>query len=200
MLPEPTHERPQSPFEPRDSRVIDLMCSEVVIGNPYGGALDRLPKWRVSMRNAAAGLLILLAVPLAAQAPTNLKKGDRPVFYSAGALAKDCRVGSTLLANGPLQPDNNYSLSMEQLASLGKCEGYIDGVMDARLDSYTHLWPNSRYNPIPSTLGYGPKLIDTFIKYVTDHPEEEDFAASTVLAKVEKIIGNAQGLQVPPSN
>lgn len=46
----------------------------------------------------------------------------------------------------------------------------------------------SHYNPVPSQMRDKKTLIDTFVKYVSDHPEEEDFAASTVLAKAEKII------------
>jgi hypothetical protein len=35
-------------------------------------------------------------------------------------------------------------------------------------------------------------LIDTFLKYLADHPEEQDFAASTILNKAMHTVANAQ--------
>jgi len=35
-------------------------------------------------------------------------------------------------------------------------------------------------------------LIDTFLKYLADHPEEQDFAASTILDKAMQIAANPQ--------
>lgn len=124
----------------------------------------------------------------AASAQTKLKKGDRPVFYSAQKLAHDCRDALSI-NHGNLDFDNNeaYSVSKEQLIGATTCAAYINGVYDESLESL-----GSHYNPIPASMGFRQTLVNTFVKYVSDHPEEEDFAASTVLARVAKIIANVQ--------
>jgi len=55
----------------------------------------------------------------------------------------------------------------------------------------------TRYHPVQTTPDYMKPLIDTFIKRVSDHPEEQDLAAlaaATVLHEAEELVGNAQGV------
>lgn len=91
----------------------------------------------------------------------------------------------------PGNDNKEYTFPRDQLLEMtlaeGTCDGYIDGVLDQRLEGL-----GSHYNPVPSRISWRKTLIDTFIKYVTDHPEEEDFSASTVLHEAEKIMADAQ--------
>ena len=80
-----------------------------------------------------------------------------------------------------------YNMSIEQLVGEARCEAYLDGVLDEELEN---LGP--QYNPVPSRVANQKTLIDVLVKYVSDHPEEGNLAASTVLAKVEKIVADAQ--------
>jgi hypothetical protein len=143
------------------------------------------------MRFRLFSLVLLFTLPFLAKSQVQLKKGDRPVFYTAGELAKDCQTALTVNNGEPLENDKTYSLSLEQISGVVRCQSYIDGMYDARLEA-AH---GPHYHPVPANLTYRRSLVDTFIKYVADHPEEKDLAASTALVKAEKVI---LGVQNPP--
>lgn len=125
-----------------------------------------------------------------APAQTDLKKGDRPVFRSAVVLADDCRKFLVIFPEGkPLAEDRSYAVTREQMLGAASCAAYIAGAEDGELEGPRF---GSHYHPVPAQLDDLKPLIDTFLKYVTDHPEEQGFAASTVLSKAEKIIMDAQ--------
>jgi hypothetical protein len=143
------------------------------------------------MRFRPLSLVLLFSLPFLAKSQVQLKHGDRPVFYSAGELAKDCQTALTVNNGEPLENDKTYSLSLEQISGVVRCQSYIDGMYDARLEA-AH---GQHYHPVPANLTYRRTLVDTFIKYVADHPEEQELAATTTLVKAEKII---LGTQSPP--
>jgi len=136
------------------------------------------------MRYRLFSLLLLFTLPFPANSQVQLKKGDRPVFYTAGELAKDCQTALTVNNGEPLENDKTYSLSLEQISGVVRCQSYIDGMYDERLEA-AH---GSHYHPVPANLTYRRTLVDAFIKYVADHPAEHDLAAATSLVKAEKII------------
>jgi len=136
--------------------------------------------------------VLLVALPFTASGQAQLKHGDRPVFYTAVELARDCRTALTVNNGEPLDNDKTYSVSLEQISAVVHCQSYIDGMNDERLEA-AH-GPN--YNPVPANLTYRRTLVDTFIKYVADHPEVQDLAAATALVKAEKIM---LGIQSPPA-
>ncbi len=135
-------------------------------------------------------LVLLFTFPFLAKSQVQLKKGDRPVFYTAGELARDCQTALTVNNGEPLENDKTYSLSIEQVSGVVRCQSYIDGMYDARLEA-AH---GPHYHPVPANLTYRRSLVDTFIKYVADHPAERDLAATTALVKAEKTI---LGIQSP---
>ena len=110
-----------------------------------------------------------------------VKKVDRGVFVSAQAFAVSCRsmkdaVGEDYLIN----PGKTYKLTAGDVAAVGRCTGYIEGVADEFRESM-----GSHYHPFSEGRGELPILIDTFLKRVAEHPEEADFAASTVLHEAD---------------
>jgi hypothetical protein len=143
------------------------------------------------MRFGLLALVVLVTLPFLAKSQVQLKKGDRPVFYTAGELAKDCQTALTVNNGEPLENDKTYSLSLEQISGVVRCQTYIDGMYDERLEASR----GPHYHPVPANLTYRRTLVDTFIKYVADHPEEQDLAAATTLVKAEKII---LGIKSPP--
>ena len=142
------------------------------------------------MRFRPLTLVLLFTLPFLAKSQVQLKHGDRPVFYSAGELAKDCQTALTVNNGEPLENDKTYSLSIEQVSGVVHCQSYIDGMYDERLEA----GHGQHYHPVPANLTYRRTLVDTFIKYVAEHPEEQDLAATTALVKAEKII---VGMQSP---
>jgi hypothetical protein len=79
-----------------------------------------------------------------------------------------------------LKPSKTYKLTTVDMAAIGRCAGYIEGVADEFREAR-----GSRYHPITAGRGELPLLIDTFLKRVAEHPEEADFAASTVLQEAD---------------
>ena len=137
---------------------------------------------------ALLGVLIVV-VQAGGQTPARLKAGDRPVFMSAELLALYCEDWNILNPGGEPPKDTDVlNVSPQQLARSMACQAYILGVTDGRLEGKAA----PPYHPIPSRLDYLKTLIDTFLKYVKDHPEEESLAASTVLRKAEILIVQAQ--------
>lgn len=135
-------------------------------------------------------LISLFSVPAMAQVDRSPKR-DRPVFYSAGDLAEDCQdFLKVYFPGGKPLPDNDERAAAtegELLRSV-KCFSYIYGVYDAELEQVF----GSHYRPVPTRLRDMKALIDTMVKYLADHPEEQDFAASTIIDKAKKQIANAQ--------
>lgn len=144
------------------------------------------------MRFRFLALVPLLTLPFLAHAQVQLKHGDRPVFYTAGELARDCQTALTVNNGEPLENDKTYSVSLEQVSAVVHCQSYVDGMYDERLEA-AH---GQHYHPVPAKLTYRRTLVDAFIKYVADHPEVQDLAATTALVKAEKII---LGNQTPPA-
>ncbi|MGA3052710.1 MAG: hypothetical protein ABSD63_00735 [Candidatus Korobacteraceae bacterium] len=137
-------------------------------------------------------IVVLVCVLGVAQQKTlsNLKKNDRPVFLSAKDLAEDCRTFLTVLPDGKPFPndDKPVNVSTDQIAAAIRCKFYIQGVNDGELE---HVF-GSHYHPVLAQLESMKPLIDTFLKYLADHPEEQDFAASTILNKAMHTVANAQ--------
>lgn len=118
-----------------------------------------------------------------------LKKGNRAVFLSAANLAEACADWNAINPGGHFpKEDDVLNITTTQIAHGVECEWYILGVHDGHLDAGTP----PHYHPVRIGLDYMKPMIDTFLKYVKDHPEKQDFAASTVLGEVEKILLKAQ--------
>ena len=114
---------------------------------------------------------------------------DRPAFMTASRLALMCDDWGTLHPGGlPPKDGATLNVSPQEMIRSGACDAYILGVLDGSFED--KMGP--RYHPVPSTLDYMKTLVDSFLKYVKEHPEEQDFAASTVLIKVQRIIVEAQ--------
>jgi hypothetical protein len=125
-----------------------------------------------------------------AQAQPDLKRGDRPVFRSARVLADDCRKFLVIFPDGkPLSEGTSYKVTTDQMVGAASCSAYIAGAEDRELEGPRF---GSHYHPVPAEVDYIKPLIDTFLKYVGDHPEEQDFAASTILQRAEKMVLEAQ--------
>jgi hypothetical protein len=128
---------------------------------------------------AFASLLILGSLGL--PQTVAVKKVDRPVFVSAQALAVSCQAMKDAVGEGYLlDPSKTYKLTTGDLAAVGRCTGYIEGVADEFREPV-----GSHYQSVPAGRGELPILIDTFLKRVAAHPEEGDFAASTVLHEAD---------------
>jgi len=136
-------------------------------------------------------VVLLCAAPALAQKTlSDLKKNDRPVFVSAKDLAEDCRTLLTVFPDAKPLPDDDkpVNTSIDQIAGAVRCKFYILGVYDGGLERSF----GSHYHPVPTRLADMKPLIDTFLKYLADHPEEQDFAASTILYKASQVVTNAQ--------
>jgi hypothetical protein len=127
---------------------------------------------------ALASLLILGGLGLAQM--SRVKRIDRPVFVSAQTIAVSCQTMQDAVGDGLLDPSKTYKLTAVDVAAAGRCTGYIEGVA-------AEFWESvgSHYQSVPAGRGELPILIDTFLKRVAEHPEERDFAASTVLHEAD---------------
>ncbi|SRR6266849_745510 len=137
------------------------------------------------MRNVLfCGLaVVVLAAPLLNQAQR--KKADRPVFRSTRRVANDCRTFLKIFPDGkPLPNDEKVSATVEQLGEVAACKAYIDGVQDEGMENTF----GEKYHPVPTRLESFGTLVNTFVKYSDDHPEQGDFAASTLLDKSMRLI------------
>jgi hypothetical protein len=108
------------------------------------------------------------------------KVADREVFVPAHDLAVSCQavkgaVGEDYLLNS----GKTYKVTTVDMVAIGRCAGYIEGVADEFREAI------GCYHPITAGRGELPILADTFLKRVAEHPEEADFAASTVLQEVD---------------
>jgi hypothetical protein len=132
---------------------------------------------------AASILLFFSLTSLLAQ--TKLKKGDRPVFWPARHLAELCEDWNALNPGGhPPKDDDVLHIRPSQIASAFACEAYILGASDQQMESVF----GKHYHPVPTRMGELKQLVDAFLEYVQDHPEEQDFAATTILDKVTHIL------------
>lgn len=128
---------------------------------------------------AFASLLMLGGLGLAQTVA--VKKVDRPVFVSAQTLAVSCQAMKDAVGyDYALDPNKTYKVTMDGMAAVGRCTGYVEGVADEFRDPV-----GSHYQSVPAGRGELPILIDTFLKRVAEHPEEGDFAASTVLHEAD---------------
>jgi hypothetical protein len=127
---------------------------------------------------ACATLLTLGGLGLAQTVA--VKKVDRRVFVSAQALAVSCQAMKAAGYDYLQDPSKTYQLTASDMDAVGLCTGYIEGVGDEFRES-----AGSHYHPVPGGRGELPILIDTFLKRVAEHPEERDFAASTVLHEAD---------------
>lgn len=134
-------------------------------------------------------LVLACGMTLLCQSPSKLGPADRPVFMSAARLALLCEDWGALHPGGQSpKATDALSVSTEEMVRSMGCEAYINGVLDQGLEKV-----GSHYHPLPSTLDFMKTLIDTFLKYEKEHPEEREFAASTILARVQRTIIEAQG-------
>lgn len=132
---------------------------------------------------------MLCATAVSAQDPPLIKKGDRPVFMTVERLAFYCEDWSSINPGGqPPKSSDVLRVSGEQIAKGTACETYIRGYYDGRIEKAF----GSRYHPVHANLDHMKALIDTFLKYSKDHPEKQDFAASTILEEIEEILRTAQ--------
>jgi hypothetical protein len=127
---------------------------------------------------ALASLLVVGGLGLARTVA--VKKVDRRVFVSAQALAVSCQAMEAAGYDYLQDPGKTYKLTASDMDAVGRCTGYIEGVADEFRESV-----GSHYHPVPGGRGEMPILIDTFLKRVAEHPEEADFAASTVLHEAD---------------
>jgi len=134
-------------------------------------------KWIVAVLFFAS-LLIFSGLGLAK------KKVDRGVFVSARELAVTCRV--------MLDVDETYNggelfirpATVERAHAVGRCMGYVEGVADEFREPIGTHHP---YSDHPHSAGRAelPGIVQLFLKRVAEHPEEADFAASTVLHEAD---------------
>jgi hypothetical protein len=115
-----------------------------------------------------------------------VKKIDRGVFVSARELAASCQimkdeVGENYLFLGRQGVSRLSGKPTTDMAAVGRCTGYLEGVADEFRESV-----GSHYHSFSEGRGELPILIDAFLKRVAEHPEEADFAASTVLHEADK--------------
>jgi hypothetical protein len=141
-----------------------------------------------TMRNLFCGLaFVVLAAPVLNHA--QLKKADRPVFRSVKRVTNDCRTFLKIFPDGkPLPDDEKFSITVEQMGAAAACKAYIEGVQDEEMENAF----GEKYHPVPSRLESFGTLVNTFIKYADDHPEQGDFAASTLLEKSMRLIVETQ--------
>ena len=133
---------------------------------------------------------VLLFVPMGHAQKGASKEKWRPVFCPAQALASDCQTYSRISFHpdgSRLRDDETVSATPNEIAIAMRCRFYILGWMDESLESLDGEPP--RYAPrhmeeVPEE----KVLIDTFVKYVKDHPEQENYAASTILAISGRIV------------
>jgi Rap1a immunity proteins len=139
------------------------------------------------MRKMLCGLFLgLLAAPLWGQTQS---KNSRPVFDTAREIATDCKIYLKIFPGGRPLPNNmEVTVSTEQAAQVSRCIGYVDGTQDAALDSTF----GDAYHPVSARTEKRGTLITTFVKYVEDHPEQHDLAASTLLMKAAKVQGTSR--------
>ena len=114
-----------------------------------------------------------------------VKKIDRGVFVSAQELAASCQimkdeVGENYLFLGRQGVSRLPGKPTTDMAAVGRCTGYMEGVADEFRE------PMGSHHPFSEGRGELPILIDAFLKRVAEHPEEADFAASTVLHEADK--------------
>ncbi|MGH2482506.1 MAG: hypothetical protein ACRDHW_22905, partial [Ktedonobacteraceae bacterium] len=114
------------------------------------------------------------------------------VFYSAKEFADDCQKFLKVFPGGKPLPndDAKHAASVDELIGVTRCTAYIRGVHDGQLEATF----GSHYHPVSSQIDFLGVLVTTSVKYVLDHPEEQDFAASTILGQAEKIIAKSEGL------
>ena len=132
---------------------------------------------------------VLLFVPIGHAQKGGLEKKWRPVFWPAQALASDCQTYSRISFHpdgSRLRDDETVSATPNEIAIAMRCRFYILGWMDESLESLDGVPP--RYAPRHMEVPDEKVLIDTFIKYVKDHPEQENYAASTILAISGRIV------------
>lgn len=125
---------------------------------------------------------VLLFVAIGHAQKGTSKKRERFVFWPAQALASDCRTFSRVYFHPDgrrLRDDETVSVTPDEMAIAMRCRFYILGWMDESLESLDGVPP--RYTPRQMEVPEEKVLIDTFIKYVKDHPEQENYAASTIL-------------------
>lgn len=128
---------------------------------------------------AFAPLLILGGFGLAQTVV--MKKTDRQVFVSAQTLAVSCQATKDAVGRDyMLDPGKAYKLTTSDMAAVGRCTGYIEGVADEFRERV-----GSHYQSVPAGRGEMPILIEVFLKRMAEHPEEADFAASTVLHEAD---------------
>jgi hypothetical protein len=132
---------------------------------------------------------VLLLAPAGNAQKDSSKKKWRPVFWPAQALASDCQTYSRISFHpdgSRLRDDETVSVTPDEMAIAMRCRFYIMGWMDESLESLDGEPP--RYAPRHMEVPEEKVLIDTFIKYVKDHPEQEDYAASTILTIAGRIV------------
>jgi hypothetical protein len=143
-------------------------------------------------RSALLLLLLLSLVLLPASAghaqKGTLKKRERFVFWPAQALASDCQTFSRIYFHpdgSRLRDDETVSVTPDDMAIAVRCRFYIFGWMDEPLES---LDGGSTTIYAKTHGGSRGESLNTFIKYVKDRPEQENFAASTILAISGRIV------------
>ena len=108
---------------------------------------------------------------------------------STNRLALLC-VDWNALHPGGLPPADSdiLNVSTQEIVRSNACDAYILGFLDGGFEDKI----GARYHPIPSVFDHMKTLVDSFLKYSKEHPEEQDFAASTALNKVRRMIVEAQ--------
>ncbi len=129
----------------------------------------------------AASFLIFCGHTLA------VKEIDRGVFVSARELAASCQAMKDAVGEdyvlGPRQGGRSFARPAGRnidMGPVGRCTGYVEGVADEFRE------PMGSHHPFSAGRGELPVLIDAFLKRVAEHPEEADFAASTVLHEADR--------------
>jgi hypothetical protein len=150
----------------------------------------RCPGAEVKMKNISVAMILTVFAIQASAQPPSLKKEDRPVFESVAELAALCKDFDTV-DHAMKSEGANDSISIQAFAYASGCKLYILGYLDDELEHLTHVF-GPHYHPVRSHIDYMNSLVATFLKYSKDHPEKQDFAATTALKEVEEIIGKAQ--------
>jgi hypothetical protein len=112
-----------------------------------------------------------------------LLSGKRPVLITARDLQQKCLVAQKVIEG--FSSEETVKASPNEIITMAQCYFYVHGVLDGQFDAHSsQRRPNLDYEAINLGISDEGTLVRMFIKYVNDHPEKENVAASSVLLYV----------------
>ncbi len=143
-------------------------------------------KLRYSSRSIVLVLILTCSAIVTAQTKKN---GQRPVFLSGLELAPSCTLWRNIVSQkDPSNPDKLHSTNATEMIGAARCTGYILGWLDGELDPVFSV----PYSARASDMSEMSTFVDVFLKYEGDHPELQNYAATTLLHRAQQIIADAE--------